>query len=155
MNNSMRLGVIGIVFFALLGVLTLRLWTMQVGAVEAYEERALSNQSRVVSTPAPRGDIYDRNGVKLAGTRSALAVVVDLLLVESAEEEELAQNLAAFLDTPATEILDRFENDSQGGLVTVAEDVSDEQVTFIVEHRDCFAFFKKQFKWILTKFTNT
>ena len=138
MNNSMRLGVIGIVFFALLGVLTLRLWTMQVGAVEAYEERALSNQSRVVSTPAPRGDIYDRNGVKLAGTRSALAVVVDLLLVESAEEEELAQNLAAFLDTPATEILDRFENDSQGGLVTVAEDVSDEQVTFIVEHREQF-----------------
>ena len=138
MNNSMRLGVIGIVFFALLGVLTLRLWTMQVGAVEAYEERALSNQSRVVSTPAPRGDIYDRNGVKLAGTRSALAVVVDLLLVESAEEKELAQNLAAFLDTPATEILDRFENDSQGGLVTVAEDVSDEQVTFIVEHREQF-----------------
>ena len=138
MNSSVRLGVIGVVFLALLSVLTLRLWTMQVGAVEAYEERALSNQTRVVPTPAPRGDIRDRNGVKLAGTRSALAVIVDLLLVESDEEEQLAQNLAAFLDTPASEILDSFENDSQGGLVTVANDVTNDQATFIVEHREEF-----------------
>ena len=138
MNNSVRLGVIGVVFFALLAVLSLRLWTMQVGAVEAYEERALSNQSRVVATPAPRGDILDRNGVKLAGTRSALAVVVDLLLVEPEDEERLAQNLAAFLDTPASEIIESFENDSQCGLVTVAEDVTDTQATFIVEHREEF-----------------
>lgn len=138
MNSSVRLGVIGVVFFALLSVLTLRLWTMQVGAVEAYEERALSNQTRIVPTPAPRGDIRDRNGVKLAGTRSALAVIVDLLLVESDEEERLAQNLAAFLDTPASGILDSFENDSQGGLVTIATDVTDVQATFIVEHREEF-----------------
>ena len=138
MNSSVRLGVIGVVFLALLAVLTLRLWAMQVGAVEAYEERALSNQSRVVATPAPRGDIRDRNGVKLAGTRSALAAVVDLLLVESEDEEFLAQNLAAFLDTPASEILDSFENDSQGGLVTVATDITESQATFIVEHREEF-----------------
>jgi cell division protein FtsI/penicillin-binding protein 2 len=139
MNSSVRLGVIGIVFFALLGLLTLRLWTMQVTEVQAYEEQALSNQSRVVTTPAPRGDVFDRNGVKLAGTRSALAVVVDLLLVEKDEQERLAQNLAAFLDTPASEILDAFENDSQGGLVTVAEDITDDQATFIVEHREQFS----------------
>jgi cell division protein FtsI/penicillin-binding protein 2 len=138
MNSSVRLGVIGAVFLALLAVLTLRLWAMQVGAVEAYEERALSNQSRVVATPAPRGDIRDRNGVKLAGTRSALAAVVDLLLVESEDEERLAQNLAAFFDTPASEILDSFENDSQGGLVTVATDITESQATFIVEHREEF-----------------
>ena len=138
MNSSVRLGVIGVVFFALLAVLSLRLWTMQVGAVEAYEERALSNQSRVVATPAPRGDIRDRNGVKLAGTRSALAVVVDLLLVETEDEERLAQNLAAFLDTPASEILDSFENDSQGGLVSIATDITESQATFIVEHREEF-----------------
>ena len=111
---------------------------MQVTEVHAYEETALSNQSRVVYTPAPRGDIYDRNGVKLAGTRSALAAVVDLALVESDERERLAQNLAAFLDEPASDITDKFENESQGNLVTVAEDVSDEEATFIVEHREQF-----------------
>lgn len=138
MTSTVRLGVIGIVFFALLGMLTLRLWTMQVTEVHAYEEKALSNQSRVVYTPAPRGDIYDRNGVKLAGTRSALAAVVDLALVENEERDRLAQNLAAFLDEPASEITDSFENDSQGGLVTVALDLTDDQATFIVEHREEF-----------------
>ena len=138
MNTSLRLGVIGAVFFALLGLLTLRLWTMQVTEVQAYEERALNNQVRVVYTPAPRGDVFDRNGVKLAGTRSALSAVVDLALVENADRQALAQNLAAFLDEPASAIMEAMENDAQGGLLTVATDLTDAQATFLVEHREQF-----------------
>jgi cell division protein FtsI/penicillin-binding protein 2 len=138
MNPTLRLGVIGVLFFALLGLLTLRLWTMQVTEVHAYEERALGNQVRVVATPAPRGDIFDRNGVKLAGTRSALAAVVDLALVESADRMRLAQNLAAFLDGSATQILDDMDTKAQGALLTVAEDLTDTQATFLVEHREEF-----------------
>lgn len=138
MSTSLRIGIIGAVFVALLGLLTLRLWTMQVTEVQAYEERAQSNQIRVVTTPAPRGDVFDRNGVKLAGTRSALAAVVDLALVESAERDMLARNLAAFLDRPASELMDAMENDAQGALLTVADDLTDEQATFLVEHREQF-----------------
>jgi cell division protein FtsI/penicillin-binding protein 2 len=138
MNTSMRIGIIGVVFVALLALLSLRLWTMQITEVQAYEERALSNQVRVVSTPAPRGDIFDRNGVKLAGTRSALAAVVDLALVDQDGREPLAQNLAAFLDRPASEILDEMENDAQGAQLTVATDLTDQQATFIVEHKEEF-----------------
>jgi cell division protein FtsI/penicillin-binding protein 2 len=138
MNPTLRLGVIGVLFFALLGLLTLRLWTMQITEVHAYEERAQSNQVRVVPTPAPRGDVFDRNGVKLAGTRSALAAVVDLALVESVDRERLAQNLAAFLDTSAAQIVDDMANKAQGDLLTVAEDLTDGQATFLVEHREEF-----------------
>ncbi|MFO7701257.1 MAG: hypothetical protein R6W79_11715, partial [Acidimicrobiia bacterium] len=123
MNTSLRLGVIGAVFFALLALLTLRLWTMQVTEVQAYEERAERNQVRVVPTPAPRGDIFDRNGVKLAGTRSALAAVIDLALIDGSDRELLARNLAAFLDVPASGIIESMENDAQGGLLTVARDL--------------------------------
>lgn len=138
MNTSLRLGVIGAVFFALLGLLTLRLWTMQVTEVQAYEERAERNQVRVVPTPAPRGDVFDRNGVKLAGTRSALAAVIDLALIDGSDRELLARNLAAFLDVPASGIIESMENDAQGGLLTVARDLDDDQVTFLVEHREQF-----------------
>jgi cell division protein FtsI/penicillin-binding protein 2 len=137
-NTSLRLGVIGAVFFALLGLLTLRLWTMQVTEVQAYEQRAERNQIRVVPTPAPRGDVFDRNGVKLAGTRSALAAVVDLALIDTSDRELLARNLAAFLDVPASGILESMENDAQGSLLTVARDLEDAQVTFLVEHREQF-----------------
>jgi penicillin-binding protein 2 len=138
MNSAARIGVIGIVFVALLGVLTLRLWTMQVTEVEAYEDRSERNQVRVVFTPAPRGDIYDSNGVKLAGTRSALAAVVDLALVDADELEMLARNLAAFLDVSTADLLDDLENPSAGAQVTVAPDLTEYQATFLAEHRETF-----------------
>ncbi|MEZ5176597.1 MAG: penicillin-binding transpeptidase domain-containing protein [Acidimicrobiia bacterium] len=137
MTSTVRTVVIGFVFVALLGVLVLRLWTMQVTDAAAYEVRAESNQVRVVRTPAPRGDIFDANGVKLAGTRSALAAVVDLALVDDDDLEMLARNLAAFLDGDASEILETLE-DADGPQVTVAADLTDYQATFVVEHREVF-----------------
>jgi cell division protein FtsI/penicillin-binding protein 2 len=111
---------------------------MQVTEVYAYEERADKQQVRVVTTPAPRGDIYDANGVKLAGTRSALAVVVDLALVDDDRTESLSEHLAAFLDKPASEIMDQLSTENRGAQITVAEDLSDAQATFLLEHREDF-----------------
>ncbi|MCL1595621.1 MAG: penicillin-binding transpeptidase domain-containing protein [Actinomycetia bacterium] len=138
MTNPVRLGVLGLVIIAFFAVLGLRLWTMQVTEAQAYEDRALSNQVRIVTTPAPRGDIFDANGVKLAGTRSALAAIVDLALVDKDDRESLAQNLAAFLDTPASEVAELFEASNQGLQITIAEDLSDAQATFLLEHRESF-----------------
>ena len=137
MNNTARTSVIGLLFIALLGVLTLRLWTMQVTDATAYEDRAARNQVRVVYTPAPRGDIFDVNGVKLAGTRSALAAVVDLALVENDEIEMLSRNLAAFLDESTDDIRSALE-DAKSPQVTVAPDLTEYEATFVVEHREMF-----------------
>ena len=134
----MRLGFVGIVFAALLATLGLRLWTMQVTEASAYEERAERQQVRVVTTPAPRGDIFDVNGVKLAGTRSALAVVVDLALVDEDEVDQLVANLAAFLDTSASEIHDQLSVRNRGAQITVAEELTDAQAVFLLEHREDF-----------------
>jgi cell division protein FtsI/penicillin-binding protein 2 len=138
MNNTMRVGVVGIVFATLLAVLGIKLWTMQVAEVHAYEERAQRQQVRVVTTPAPRGDIYDANGVKLAGTRSALAAVVDLALVDEDQIDWLAENLGAFLDEPASGIVEQLSDDNRGAQITVAKDLTDAQATFLLEHREDF-----------------
>lgn len=138
MNNSMRIGVVGLVFAAFLGVLGIRLWTMQVTEVHAYVARAEKQQVRVVTTPAPRGNIFDVNGVKLAGTRSALAAVVDLALVDKDEIESLAENLGAFLDEPASDIIEQLSEDNRGAQITVAKDLTDSQATFLLEHREDF-----------------
>ncbi len=137
MNSTARIAVIGLVFAALLGALTLRLWSMQVTGAEAYEARAELNQVRVVTTPAPRGDIFDANMVKLAGTRSALAAVVDFALVGD-DEVMLARNLAVFLDVETSSILEQFDDPKRPSQVTVAIDLTDYQATFIVEHREMF-----------------
>jgi cell division protein FtsI/penicillin-binding protein 2 len=138
MTSTMRIGVVGIVFAVLLAVLGLRLWTMQVTEVHAYEERAESQQVKVLTTPAPRGDILDVNGVKLAGTRSALAAVVDLALVDADQIQPLSENLAAFLGKPTSLIVEQLSIENRGAQVSVEKDLSDTQATFLLEHREDF-----------------
>jgi cell division protein FtsI/penicillin-binding protein 2 len=75
--------------------------------------------------------------VKLAGTRSALAAVVDLALVENDEIEMLSRNLAAFLDESTDDIRSALE-DAKSPQVTVAPDLTEYEATFVVEHREMF-----------------
>ncbi|MEN8238029.1 MAG: penicillin-binding transpeptidase domain-containing protein, partial [Actinomycetota bacterium] len=138
MTSPLRIGVLGLVMIGLFGILGIRLWTMQVTEAHAYDERAEDNQVRVVFTPAPRGDIVDSKGVKLAGTRSALAAVIDLALIEEDERGPLSQNLAAFLDEPASEIEELLSATNRGSQIPVATDLTDAQAVFLLEHRETF-----------------
>ena len=108
MRATWRIAFVGLALLAMLGVLGLRLWVVQVTAAVEYQEQAAQNQIRLVSTPAPRGDIYDRNGTLMAGTRPSLAAVVDLALVAEEDHEELVSRLAALFDIPASGIAERL-----------------------------------------------
>src|SRR5512133_2613242 len=72
-----RFATLGIVIVVVLAALLVRLWTMQVLNGKSYAAQAESNRVREISLEAPRGTIYDRNGVALVTNRSALAVSVD------------------------------------------------------------------------------
>jgi cell division protein FtsI/penicillin-binding protein 2 len=138
MIGTWRLAAVGLVMAVMLGALGLRLWAIQVTETEDYNAEAERNLVRVVPTPAPRGDIYDRNGELLAGTKASLAVVVDMALVEDDFAEDLAQRLAAFLDEPASEILERFESANSGAQLILAKDLTEQQALTLVEHREDF-----------------
>ncbi|MDO9557134.1 MAG: penicillin-binding protein 2 [Coriobacteriia bacterium] len=89
-----RFAALGLVVIVMLAVLLVRLWTMQVLSGESYAAQAENNRVREISLDAPRGSIYDRNGVPLVVNRAALAVSVDpsedtvrLLLIRSQNED--------------------------------------------------------------------
>ncbi|MGB9358268.1 MAG: penicillin-binding transpeptidase domain-containing protein [Acidimicrobiia bacterium] len=138
MNGTWRLAGVGLVLAVMMAGLGLRLWSIQVTETDRYNAEAERNLVRVVPTPAPRGDIYDRNGELLAGTKASLAVVVDMALVEDDFAEALAQRLAAFLDEPASEIMVRFENANSGAQLILAKDLTEQQALTLVEHREDF-----------------
>lgn len=138
MNGTWRLATVGLVMAVMMGALGLRLWSIQVTETDEYTAEAERNLVRLVPTPAPRGDIYDRNGKLLAGTTASLAVVVDMGLVEDDFEEDLAQRLAAFLDEPASNIMERFENANSGAQLILAKDLTEQQALTLVEHREDF-----------------
>ena len=69
-----RVAVLGGVAFVLFGIVFFRLWYLQVLTGEQAVSQARENRVRKVRIEAPRGDIVDRNGVRLVTTKVAAVV---------------------------------------------------------------------------------
>jgi penicillin-binding protein 2 len=63
-------------FPALLFVLAIRLFNLQVVNYNTYAEKAHANRTRYVRDRAPRGRIVDRNGVLLAATKPSFSLYI-------------------------------------------------------------------------------
>lgn len=73
---NVRVRVIAGVVVVLFLVLILRLWTLQVVDAKSYVAAVTQNEIRVVSIPAPRGQIVDRNDTVLAGNEVVQEIVL-------------------------------------------------------------------------------
>ena len=120
MRFSLRLTILFGFFLAMFGVLSMRLWFVQVAEGASAAELADSQSWVAVDTPAPRGDIRDRNGLVLATSRFVPAVVVDRHLVNKDQKNLLIQRLSALLAIPADDIAAMYEKAGVNGTFTVA-----------------------------------
>jgi penicillin-binding protein 2 len=71
-----RLAVVQGVVAALIGVLLLQFWNLQVLRAGHFQDLAENNRSRVVRVAAPRGPLLDREGRLLVGNRPSFNVVL-------------------------------------------------------------------------------
>ncbi len=80
---------------AVVAVMVLRLYFLQVMSGDLFAEKAQENIVRVKSIPAPRGNIYDRNGKLLVNSVPVFAVAVEPRAAASSSEtlEFLSENL--------------------------------------------------------------
>ena len=88
-------------------------------------------------TPAPRGVIYDRNGVALVTNRTSLTVLAD---AEVANDRDVLLRLSALLGLPYGVVRQRAQ-DTTGGAQSqrvIASDVDLRNIAFISEHQDAF-----------------
>ncbi|MGH8935178.1 MAG: penicillin-binding protein 2 [Acidimicrobiia bacterium] len=139
MRTGWRLAGLGLAFLGFFVVLFFRLWFLQVAAGATYEGEAARQQVRVVATPAPRGEIRDRRGTLLAGSRASLSVLIDPRLLPDDEEQQrvIARKLAALLKMAPVEVQALFEEELAKGFgdrFRVAFDVSQDQALFVFEH---------------------
>lgn len=79
--------------FALIG---LRLWTLQIIYGERYQLLSQKNRTRYIPIAAPRGAIYDRDGLLLVDNRPSFTV--SALRQEVVDKQQLLQDLASYLD---------------------------------------------------------
>lgn len=132
-----RFAALGVLCAAIFGSLTVKLWSLQIVARDEYLSDAESNLYSTVTTPAPRGFIYDSQGVALAKNRSSQTVVAD---ADVADDRDIVRRLSAVLGIPANVVRQRIKDSSSGAQSqrVVASDVRLRDVAFIAEHADAF-----------------
>ena len=134
-NRFIAAGAFGAFVFGLLGV---RAYQIQVQNSDTFSAQSEENATSTVSTPAPRGYIYDRDGKELVKNRTSLTVLADS---DVAEDNNVVARLSATLGVPRPIIKARIKDSSSGAQSqrVVATDVRFRDVAFITEHSDAFS----------------
>lgn len=130
---SVLTGIVGAMFSAL----AIKLYSMQMVSSDYYDEKARENQTRTVTTPAPRGRIFDRNGTALVTNRGSLTVAGYQSL---SSDTMLVRHLANVLGLPYIAVMRNIQDYSEGAqsLHTIASDVRRSTVAYIQEHAGDF-----------------
>lgn len=115
-------------------VLVVRLAYMQLIQYAKFSTLARENRIRLVTITAPRGEVFDRNGVKLVGNQPVYTISLENL--GRKDNGELVQRLATILNMDPQEIQQKINQQSSAyGPVKLATRVPSELVTRIEEQR--------------------
>lgn len=133
-NRFIAVGVLGAGVF---GALAVRLFGLQVLNSASYSEEAQNNLYTTVNTPAPRGVIYDSQGVALVSNRQVQTVLADADVVDN---PDVILRLSSLLGIPYEVVRSRILDSSSGAQSqrVVASDVKLRDIAYISEHRDAF-----------------
>ncbi len=90
---------------AIVGALIFRLVNLQILQSQGFMAQAVENYTRVISEPASRGIIYDRNGYILARNIASYNVVITPanLPDDPADIQKIYRELSALIDVPVNE----------------------------------------------------
>jgi penicillin-binding protein 2 len=73
---ALRAAMLGGFALTMFAIIFFRLWFLQVLSGDQYLAQASQNRVRSIAIPAPRGEIWDRNGDVLVSSRRAIAVQI-------------------------------------------------------------------------------
>ncbi|MDH3227762.1 MAG: hypothetical protein OEM67_11845, partial [Thermoleophilia bacterium] len=101
---AVRIATLAGIAVGLLAILVLRLWFLQVIGTEAFASQAEVNRLRTVQNEGPRGEIIDRDGEVLVGSRLVQNLVARPLELSGARRDRVIERLSEKLDIPAGEM---------------------------------------------------
>jgi penicillin-binding protein 2 len=114
---SSRNNILIVVFAALMILISVRLYVLTGVEGDKWAAEASSNTIRTIRTDAPRGEIYDRNGILIAGNHSSYAVDFSRNEMSNEDTNASAKLLVDILNKHDETIIDEFP-------IIVAEDGS-------------------------------
>ena len=132
-----RFAAMGVLVAAIFGSLTVKLWTLQILEGGRYGRDAQENLYTTVSTPAPRGLIYDADGVVLVNNRNILTILAEGSV---ADDRDVVRRLSVLLGIPFNIVRQRIQDTSNGAQSqrVVVNDASLRDAAYIAEHPEAF-----------------
>lgn len=138
-NSRSRLGVIGVIVIVLFAGLFVRLWFLQVATSQSYAAETRANRIRVISEPAVRGSILDRNGKVIVKSELVNSVQIRRGITKS-ERKRVVPALAQVLGKTEKFINKRLDSVRYSPYqpVPITNDVPYETLVYIKERPEVF-----------------
>ena len=108
-KRNSRTAVIVAVISLILAVYGVRLFAIQITDSENYRSLIDAAYIRTVSVPSTRGEIYDRNGVKLVSNRTSYNVIFDKAYIDNSKLNEVILNMTSLLTQTGEKWIDGLE----------------------------------------------
>lgn len=110
-ESLFRWGTIVAVMLAFMGLLLWRLYDLTLVQGDKYSQLARTRRTKEIQIAAPRGNIYDCNGVLLAGSRSSFAVQGfkdELMHLKTDERNQVLARLLRYIERDGAEYGEDF-----------------------------------------------
>jgi len=135
-NSPERIRIIAYILIAGFAIILVRLWQLQILQGSELRKISESNRLRVIGVPAPRGIIYDRNGIALV--KNVPYFCASLIPAEF-KSDNLAP-LSKLLDLTEEELEDKIEKAEQSPFTPtrLKEGLSLKEVSYIEARRSDF-----------------
>ncbi len=134
-----RLFILGGVVILIFSLLASRLWYLQISQGELYSEFSQGNRIRLISEPALRGIIYDRNGVILAENRPAYQL--QLIREDTSNLENTLNKVSKALKISYSSLLEKIEANkdlAQFKPIILEDDLNYQKAMFLETYQDDF-----------------
>jgi penicillin-binding protein 2 len=146
---ALRVAVMGGIALVMFGIIFFRLWYLQVLSGEQYVAQANANDQRPIPIPAPRGQIFDRNGVPIAAriTTNAVQIVPSALPPSRAAKRRLYRRLGRLLRMRARvieELVAQGHLEERYAPVTIKTDAGPAALTVLGERQNEFPGVRQQ-----------
>jgi penicillin-binding protein 2 len=136
-NSSERILVSGYIIVAIFFILAVRLWQLQILEGDEYRKISEENRLRIVRVAAPRGIIYDRNGIPLVRNAPYYYVSINSRNVKNLDLPALSKLLSMDIDS----LVEKISGRSQQNLyepIRLKEGLSLKEVARIEARRSDF-----------------
>ena len=134
--RSEKLSIIAYVVIVACLILIVRLWQLQILHGSQYSELSKANRLRIIATPAPRGIIFDRNGIPLV--KNSPFFHASIMPNEFGTKD--IQSLSRILDIPFDEIKEKISENSLSPFspIRLKQGLSFQEVAYIESRRSDF-----------------